>query len=148
MVLGTQPARRGGDWWDARTLDPFMTAGAKTAEEAVWILYEHHWLGVGQAFGEELSGRQAALQFFTGYLIEKSLSLDNIFVIALIMRYFAVPVRYQHRLLFWGVLGALVMRGVMISLGVAIPSSSQVAAIVLVMVSAYSAISGGFWSLV
>ena len=86
----------------------------------VYAMYEHHWLGVGQAFGEELSGRQAALQFFTGYLIEKSLSLDNIFVIALIMRYFAVPVRYQHRLLFWGVLGALVMRGVMISLGVAL----------------------------
>ena len=84
----------------------------------LYPMYENHWFGIGQTAGEELSGKQAALQFFTGYLIEKSLSLDNIFVIALILRFFKVPGRYQHRLLYWGVLGALVMRGVMIGLGV------------------------------
>lgn len=87
---------------------------------AVYYLYEHHLLGVGLEIGHPLDGRQAALQFFTGYLIEKSLSLDNIFVIALIFAYFGVPLRHQHRLLFWGVLGALVLRGLMIIAGVAL----------------------------
>ncbi|WP_218081681.1 TerC family protein [Anthocerotibacter panamensis] len=62
-------------------------------------------------------GPQPALEFFTGYLIEKSLSVDNIFVIALIFSYFAVPTAYQHRVLFWGILGALVMRGALILVG-------------------------------
>lgn len=79
----------------------------------VYFIYEQNWLGIGA----KLSGTQAALQFFTGYLIEKSLSLDNIFVIALIFAYFRVPLMYQHRVLFWGVLGAVVMRGVMIAAG-------------------------------
>ncbi|MFQ5718652.1 MAG: TerC family protein [Acidobacteriota bacterium] len=86
----------------------------------IYPMYEHHWFGIGEALGHDLAGRHAALQFLTGYLIEKSLSLDNIFVIAIIMRYFRVPGRYQHRLLFWGVLGALVMRGGMIGVGVAL----------------------------
>lgn len=60
---------------------------------------------------------QAGLAFLTGYVLEKSLSVDNIFVIALIFTYFSVPQQYQHRVLFWGILGALVMRGVMIALG-------------------------------
>lgn len=79
----------------------------------VYIIYKHSWLGIGHT----LSGGQAALQFFTGYLIEKSLSLDNIFVIALIFTYFRVPLMYQHRVLFWGVVGAVVLRGVMIAAG-------------------------------
>ena len=83
----------------------------------VYWLYEHNWMGVGLAFPEDTDGRTAALEFLTGYLLEKSLSLDNIFVIALIFTYFRVPLAYQHRVLFWGVLGALVMRGVMISVG-------------------------------
>ncbi|RME94948.1 MAG: TerC family protein [Verrucomicrobia bacterium] len=62
-------------------------------------------------------GRQDALEFLTGYVIELSLSMDNVFVIALIFRYFAVPRALQHRVLFWGILGALVMRGLMIWLG-------------------------------
>src|SRR5574337_396857 len=65
-------------------------------------------------------GRTPALEFFTGYLIERSLSMDNIFVFVLLFRYFAVEPRYQHRVLFWGILGALVMRGAMIGLGVAL----------------------------
>jgi tellurite resistance protein TerC len=70
--------------------------------------------------GSSYSNGDAGLAFLTGYLIEKSLSIDNIFVIVLIFSYFAVPSAYQHRVLFWGILGALVMRGVMIWLGAAL----------------------------
>ncbi len=64
--------------------------------------------------------RQETMEFVTGYVVELSLSMDNVFVIALIFAYFHVPTQYQHRVLFWGVLGALVMRGVMIALGAAL----------------------------
>jgi tellurite resistance protein TerC len=97
----------------------FWVALALVFNTAVFYLYEHHLLGIGKEIGHELTGQQAAIQFFTGYVIEKSLSLDNIFVIALIFTYFQVPLAYQHRVLFWGVLGALVMRGVMIAAGTA-----------------------------
>jgi tellurite resistance protein TerC len=60
---------------------------------------------------------EAALAFLTGYLIEKSLSVDNIFVFILIFSFFAVPAAYQHRVLFWGILGALIMRGILILIG-------------------------------
>jgi tellurite resistance protein TerC len=73
---------------------------------AVWLHREH--------------GRVMALEFFTGYLIELSLSMDNVFVIALIFGYFRVPVEFQHRVLFWGIIGALVMRGVLIIVGAAL----------------------------
>ena len=63
------------------------------------------------------SGKEKALEFFTGYLIEKSLSVDNVFVFALLFTYFAVPAQYQHKVLFWGILGALVMRAIMIGVG-------------------------------
>ena len=66
---------------------------------------------------EDFGGHQHALEFFTGYLIELALSVDNIFVILLIFSYFRVPPKYQHRVLFWGILGALVMRGTMIGAG-------------------------------
>jgi tellurite resistance protein TerC len=66
------------------------------------------------------SSTDAALAFLTGYLIEKALSVDNIFVFVLIFSYFAVPSKYQHRVLFWGILGALLMRGVMIFAGAAL----------------------------
>jgi tellurite resistance protein TerC len=62
-------------------------------------------------------GPQAGLEFLTGYLIEQALSVDNIFVFVLIFSYFSVPARYQHRVLFWGILGALVLRGTMIGTG-------------------------------
>ncbi|MCA9436818.1 MAG: TerC/Alx family metal homeostasis membrane protein [Candidatus Omnitrophica bacterium] len=95
----------------------FWVALALAFNVSVYHIYENHWLGVGLEVGHELSGWDAALQFFTGYVVEKSLSLDNIFVIALIFSYFGVPLQYQHRVLFWGILGALVLRGVMIGLG-------------------------------
>lgn len=69
-------------------------------------------LGVGLFLG-----REPALEFFTGYAIEKSLSLDNMFVISLIFTTFAVPRLYQHRVLFWGIVGVILMRGVMIGIG-------------------------------
>ena len=68
----------------------------------------------------QLKGDQAALDFFTGYVIEYSLSVDNIFVFVLIFTYFKVRRKYQHRVLVWGIVGALVMRGAMIWLGVAL----------------------------
>lgn len=86
----------------------------------VYFLYENNWIGAGLAFPTEIEGRRAALEFFTGYVLEKSLSLDNVFVIALIFSYFRVPLRLQHRVLFWGILGALIMRGVMIGAGAAL----------------------------
>ena len=68
----------------------------------------------------KLRSRDEALEFFTGYIIELSLSMDNVFVMAVIFGYFRVPREYQHRVLFWGILGALIMRGVMIGLGAAL----------------------------
>ncbi len=65
-------------------------------------------------------GSQKGLEFFTGYLIEKSLSVDNVFVFALLFSYFAVPPLYQHKVLFWGILGALIMRAIMIVAGAAL----------------------------
>src|SRR5581483_3507180 len=67
-------------------------------------------------------GQGEALEFLTGYLIELSLSMDNVFVIVLIFAYFKIPPAYQHRVLFWGILGALIMRGAMIGAGVALLS--------------------------
>ncbi|GAB4112704.1 MAG: TerC family protein [Roseiflexaceae bacterium] len=70
--------------------------------------------------GSEYSNSEAGVAFLTGYLIEKSLSVDNIFVFVLIFSYFAVPKQYQHRVLFWGIIGALLMRGAMIGAGAAL----------------------------
>lgn len=83
----------------------------------VYFLYQENWLGWSEIASHHLAGREAALQFFTGYVIEKSLSVDNIFVIAMIFAYFRVPLTEQHRVLFWGIMGALVLRGLMIGLG-------------------------------
>ena len=69
-----------------------------------------------------LRGKTEAIEFVTGYIIELSLSMDNVFVIALIFTYFRVPPQFQHRVLFWGILGALIMRGVMIAAGAALIS--------------------------
>ncbi|MEX1183537.1 MAG: TerC family protein [Gemmatimonadota bacterium] len=84
------------------------------AWSAVWVALSLTFAGGVTHF----LGRQAGLEFLTGYLIEKALSVDNIFIFVLIFSYFRVPARYQHRVLFWGILGALVMRGAMIYAGV------------------------------
>jgi len=94
----------------------------------VYFGYENHWLGLGNKpdmvdrsadfpAGKINDGRTAVVKYLTGYVVEKSLSVDNIFVIAMIFGFFAVPAIYQHRVLFWGILGALVMRGAMIGVG-------------------------------
>jgi tellurite resistance protein TerC len=83
------------------------------------------WVSLAMLFAGLLvpmRGTGEALEFLTGYIIELSLSMDNVFVIALIFAYFRVPSQYQHRVLFWGILGALIMRGVMIGIGVAVIS--------------------------
>jgi tellurite resistance protein TerC len=67
-----------------------------------------------------VEGRQAGVEFITGYLVEYSLSIDNIFVMVLVFSYFDIREEYQHRVLFWGILGALVMRGLMIAAGAAL----------------------------
>ena len=86
----------------------------------VYVIYQHHWLGMGTHPHQEPTGKDAALKFLTGYIVEESLSLDNVFVMALIFSYFRVPPQYQHRVLFWGILGAQIMRGVMIGAGTAL----------------------------
>ncbi len=86
-------------------------------EAATWSVV---WITLALIFNVGLyflRGPDPALQFFTGWLIEKSLSVDNIFVFVLLFSYFSVPAAYQHRVLFWGILGALVMRGILIGLG-------------------------------
>ncbi len=92
----------------------------------IYYAYQFHWLGLGldtptYAGGAivlgEVTGATAAIQYLTGYIVEKSLAMDNIFVIAMIFGYFAIPAKYQHRVLFWGIIGALIMRGAMIYLG-------------------------------
>lgn len=81
------------------------------------------WIALGLAFGGLVwvwQGSQLAGEYYAGYLIEKSLSIDNVFVFALVFTYFAVPKMYQHRVLFWGVLGALVFRAIFIAAGAAL----------------------------
>jgi tellurite resistance protein TerC len=87
----------------------------------VYFGYENHWLGLGNSIdlvdGQTNDGATATVKYLTGYVVEKSLSVDNVFVIAMIFGFLAVPAIYQHRVLFWGILGALVMRGLMIGVG-------------------------------
>ena len=90
---------------------------ATVKEAATWSAI---WITLSLGFAGVVLyqfGHQAALEFVTGYLIEYSLSVDNIFVIVLIFSYFRIPDKYQHRVLFWGIIGALVMRGGMIGAG-------------------------------
>lgn len=107
----------------------FWIALALIFNVAVYFMYENHFLGLGlkdpatgevrtdAADNQPLNGANAAAKFLTGYVVEKSLSVDNLFVIALLFGYFAIPPMLQHRVLFWGIVGALVMRGLMIGVG-------------------------------
>ncbi len=83
---------------------------------ALWVSLA---IGFGLWIGQSM-GRQAMLEFYAGYLVEQALSVDNLFVFILVFGYFAIPPALQHRVLFWGILGALVMRGVMIGAGAAL----------------------------
>jgi tellurite resistance protein TerC len=81
------------------------------------------YIGIGLLFGAWVwtqLGHQAGLEYLTGFVVEKSLAMDNVFVIAMIFAYFAVPPQFQHRVLFWGILGVIVLRAVMIGVGTAL----------------------------
>jgi tellurite resistance protein TerC len=92
-------------------------------EAAMWTVI---WICLAMLFNVWLyidSGRETALEFFTGYLIEKSLSVDNLFVFLAVFSYFSVDPKYQHKILFWGILGALIMRGIFIVVGTTLLAS-------------------------
>lgn len=92
----------------------------RTREALIWTAV---WIALALVFNAAVYrwfGPERALEFFTGYLIEKALSVDNIFVFIVIFSYFKVPPAYQHRVLFWGILGALIMRAIFILLGAAL----------------------------
>ena len=96
------------------------SAKVSLKEAAVWSAV---WVALSLCFAfavYQTMGKQSGLEFLTGYLIEYALSVDNIFVFVLIFTYFQVPEKYQHRVLFWGIIGALVLRGVMIVAGSAL----------------------------
>jgi len=86
----------------------------------VYYAYQYNIMDVVTNSPDIKNGKDAVLKFFTGYLIEESLSMDNVFVIAMLFSYFNIPAKYQHRVLFWGIMGALVFRGLMIVLGTAL----------------------------
>jgi tellurite resistance protein TerC len=90
-------------------------------KESLWLSAFYISLGLG--FGGFVwwqLGQQAAIEYVTGFVVEKSLAMDNVFVIAMIFGYFAIPRLYQHRVLFWGILGVILLRGIMIGFGSAI----------------------------
>jgi tellurite resistance protein TerC len=90
-----------------------------TKEAAIWTGV---WVALSLGFNALIwhwEGQAKALEFLTGYLVEYTLSIDNILVFVLVFSYFAVPTAYQHRVLFWGIFSALILRGVMIGIGVA-----------------------------
>lgn len=86
----------------------------------IYYAYEDHFFGIAIDSASIKNGTDALIKYYTGYVIEKSLSLDNIFVIAIIFSYFGIPLEYQHRVLFYGILGALVLRAIMIIAGTAL----------------------------
>ena len=101
------------------------------------------WVAIGVAFGGWMVfefGNQAGGEYFGGYLIEKSLSIDNVFVWAVLFSHFKVPPQYQHRVLFWGIFGALVMRLGFIFAGVAIIDTFKVSLIVFGLFLAYTGV--------
>jgi TerC family integral membrane protein len=98
--------------------DRELSMRAAARRSALWVVLSLFFNGIVW----HLKGPESALEFFTGYLIEYSLSVDNIFLFVVIFTYFRVPPMSQHRVLVWGIVGALVMRGIMIWLGVALVS--------------------------
>jgi tellurite resistance protein TerC len=109
---------------EALTWSGIWVAVALLFSVFIYFGYERHWMGMGTTVdlidGQVNTGRDAVVKYITGYVVEESLSVDNIFVIALLFTYFKVPPVYQHRVLFWGILGAIAMRGGMIYVGSAL----------------------------
>lgn len=107
---------------------------------AIYWIYEYNWFDVNL---HGINGSKALVQYFTGYVIEESLSLDNIFVIAIIFRFFQIEQRFQHRILFWGIIGAVFFRLIMILLGSAFVEHASWAMYVfggILLISAYKMI--------
>lgn len=93
-------------------------AHAPSLKEAAWL--SALWIGIALAFGVAVYvflGQRQGVEYFTGWLLEKALSVDNLFVFVLVFSFFKLPTQYHHRVLFWGVLGALIMRGILILVG-------------------------------
>jgi tellurite resistance protein TerC len=96
---------------------------SRTVSPARAAAWSGVWVGLSVCFGAGIAlthGSRVALEFASGYVLEKALAVDNLFVIALLFSHFRVPPRYQHRVLYWGIVGALVTRGVFIGLGTAL----------------------------
>ncbi len=129
-------------WLDLRV---FRRRGRVRSREA--LLRSAVWVGLAAAFAGLVffwQGRQVAIEFITGYVLELSLSVDNLFIFLLVFRYFAVPEEHQHRVLFWGILGALVMRMGFILAGVGLIQRFHWIFYVLGAMLIYSGIRVGF----
>jgi tellurite resistance protein TerC len=136
-------------WWAfaatvvvALAIDLLAHRGAHVIgfREAAW--WSAVWVGLAVVFGGvvfAVLGTTAGVEYTTAWLLEKSLSVDNLFVFALIFAYFKVPREYQHRVLFYGVMGALVFRGIFLTLGVAVVSQFTVVLFVFAAILLYSA---------
>jgi tellurite resistance protein TerC len=107
-----EPTLKSAAWWTAG----WMALGLAFSG-VVYLIYENGWLGAHLQPAEGHGGSDAAVMYVSAYLLEQALSIDNIFVIALLFRSFRVPMKYQHRVLFWGILGAIVFRLIMLGGG-------------------------------
>ncbi|PRY12652.1 tellurite resistance protein TerC [Pontibacter ummariensis] len=116
----------------------------KIKEALLWSLF---WIVLSLAFNALIyywQGPGPALEFLTGYLIEKSLSVDNLFVFIMIFSYFKVPLKFQHKILFWGIIGALVLRGIFILVGVALIAKFHFIIYILGLFLVYTGIKMAF----
>lgn len=109
-------------------------------QAALWSIF---WIGVAAAFGEYLyftAGSEAASLFFTGYILEKSLSIDNLFVMAAIFSWFRIPEIYRHRVLYFGIIGAVIFRLVFVTVGAGLLMISPWMEFIFAVAVAYSAV--------
>jgi len=102
--------------YEAMALSTFWVSIGLSFSIMIYFIYENHWFPGSTDL--TLDGQTAVVQYLTAYLVEESLSLDNLFVIAMIFQALQIPLGYQHRVLLWGVLGAIVLRGISIGLGI------------------------------
>jgi tellurite resistance protein TerC len=108
----TEPSLKSAAWWTVG----WVCLGLSFAG-VVYLMYEQAWFGHTGSGPEKLNGSDASITYVAAYLLEQALSIDNIFVMSLLFRSFRVPMKYQHRVLFWGILGAIVFRVVMLGGG-------------------------------
>lgn len=136
---------------EAGLLSSFWIALGLLFNVFLYFAYTHGWFGIGVDVGlnlveEKLTPADMGMQYLAAYLIEKSLSVDNLFVMAIIFSFFKIPVKFQHTILFWGVLGAIVFRGIMIVFGAALVHEYEWITYIfgaLLIYSAYSMAKGG-----